>query len=96
MSKVFTRDEVALHNKPEDCWVVIDHKVYDLSDFVDAHPGGEFAITSLAGSDVTKDFFGLHRYEVLKKYSDLAIGTIKVWIMPCSATEGKQLTGTIG
>lgn len=35
-----TRDTVASHNAPDDLWCIIDHKVYDLTDFVDAHPGG--------------------------------------------------------
>lgn len=40
MSKQFTREEVAKHNKEGDLWVVIDSKVFDLSKFADMHPGG--------------------------------------------------------
>ena len=31
MAKVFTPEEVALHNKPDDMWVIIHGKVYDVS-----------------------------------------------------------------
>lgn len=44
--KTFTRQEVAKHNKPGDCWVVVDTAVYDLSKFADLHPGGAAVIVS--------------------------------------------------
>lgn len=72
----FTRDAVAAHNKPDDLWCIIDHKVYDLSDFVDAHPGGSVVLEQIAGQDATSAFYNLHRQEVLTKYADLCIGTV--------------------
>jgi cytochrome b involved in lipid metabolism len=39
--KTFTRDEVARTNIEESLCFIIDSKVYDATDFVDAHPGGE-------------------------------------------------------
>ena len=38
--KTYTMDVVATHNKDKDCWVVIDKKVYDVSNFLDDHPVG--------------------------------------------------------
>ena len=32
---VFTLDEVKKHNSEKDCWIVIQGKVYDVSDFLD-------------------------------------------------------------
>lgn len=75
--EALTRDAVAKHNTPEDMWCIIDHKVYDLSDFVDAHPGGSVVLEQVAGTDATTAFYNLHRQEVLEKYSDLCIGTIE-------------------
>ncbi|ORY09745.1 acyl-CoA dehydrogenase family protein [Clohesyomyces aquaticus] len=72
-----TREAVASHNKPDDLWCIIDHKVYDLSDFVDAHPGGSVVLEQVAGTDATVAFYNLHRQEVLEKYSSLCIGTIE-------------------
>ncbi|PVI03276.1 acyl-CoA dehydrogenase family protein [Periconia macrospinosa] len=72
-----TREAVATHNKPDDLWCVIDHKVYDLSEFVDAHPGGSVVLEQVAGTDATKAFYNLHRQEVLEKYQSLCIGTIE-------------------
>jgi alkylation response protein AidB-like acyl-CoA dehydrogenase len=75
--EALTRDAVAKHNTPEDMWCIVDHKVYDLTDFVDAHPGGSVVLEQVAGTDATIAFYNLHRQEVLEKYSDLCIGTIE-------------------
>ncbi|KAK4201444.1 acyl-CoA dehydrogenase/oxidase [Triangularia verruculosa] len=76
-SKTFTRAEVAKHNTEDSVWFVIDTVVYDVSEFLDAHPGGEAVLRQVAGTDATAAFYNLHRHEVLQKYSDLAIGTIE-------------------
>lgn len=49
----FTLEEVAVHNKPDDVWVIIDGKVYDITAFVDEHPGGPDNILQNAGGDAT-------------------------------------------
>jgi alkylation response protein AidB-like acyl-CoA dehydrogenase len=75
-TKTFSRAEVAKHNTADDLWCIIDHQVYDLTEFVDAHPGGNVVLQQVAGQDATKDFYNLHRQEVLRKYASLRIGTI--------------------
>ena len=77
MSKQIIRNEVAENNNAESLWCIIDAKVYDLTDFVDAHPGGSAVLEQVAGTDATNDFFNLHRLEVLQKYDSLCIGTVK-------------------
>lgn len=32
--KKYTYAEVGKHNKPNDCWLVIEDKVYDVSDYL--------------------------------------------------------------
>lgn len=76
-SKTFTRQEVAKHNTDDSVWFIIDTVVYDVSEFLDAHPGGEAVLRQVAGKDATAAFYNLHRHEVLQKYADLAIGTIQ-------------------
>lgn len=75
--QTLTRAAVASHNKPDDLWCIIDHKVYDLTDFVDAHPGGAVVLEQVAGTDATEHFYNLHRQEVLDKYSSLCIGIVE-------------------
>ncbi|KKK12529.1 acyl-CoA dehydrogenase family protein [Aspergillus ochraceoroseus] len=78
MSRTFTRAEVAKHTSEDSLWCIIDHSVYDLTDFLDAHPGGSVVLAQVAGKDATADFYNLHRQEVIDKYrEDLCIGTIE-------------------
>ncbi|KAI2789318.1 hypothetical protein POX_d04804 [Penicillium oxalicum] len=77
-AQIISRAEVAKHNTEDSLWCIIDHRVYDLTDFVDAHPGGAVVLTQVAGKDATTDFYNLHRQEVLEKYREqLCIGTIE-------------------
>jgi predicted heme/steroid binding protein len=77
MSQTFTREEVSQHNTEDSLWCIIDHRVYDLTDFLDAHPGGSVVLTQIAGKDATTDFYNLHRHEIITKYRPtLCIGTI--------------------
>lgn len=73
----FSREEVRSHTTEDSLWCIIDSTVYDLTDFVDAHPGGESVLRQVAGQDATTAFYNLHRHEVITKYADLAIGTVE-------------------
>ena len=55
-----TSDEVKKHNSASDCWSIIDGVVYDLTNWVDSHPGGSSRITAICGKDGTSNFLGQH------------------------------------
>jgi L-lactate dehydrogenase (cytochrome) len=38
--KLLSTQQVSEHKTPEDCWIVVDNQVWDVSDFLDEHPGG--------------------------------------------------------
>ncbi|KAJ0681076.1 putative cytochrome b5-like heme/steroid binding domain, cytochrome b5, heme-binding protein [Helianthus annuus] len=57
VSKAYNKAEVSLHNKRTDCWIIIKDKVYDVTPYVEEHPGGD-AILAHAGDDSTEGFFG--------------------------------------
>ena len=52
--------DLADHGTPVDCWVAIDGVVYDLTTFIDQHPGGSERIIALCGTDGTAAFTGQH------------------------------------
>ncbi len=55
-----TKEEVSKHNNKSDCWSIIDGYVYNLTNWVDQHPGGPSFITSMCGRDGTSSFLGKH------------------------------------
>ena len=77
MSKTFTKEEVARHTSADDCWVIINDRVYDVSAFLDDHPGGKAVLLSQGGKDATDTFEMLHNDGVLKKYGpEMLVGVI--------------------
>lgn len=50
---------VAKHNKPNDCWVIIRDKVYNVTAWVPRHPGGALIYIN-AGKDCTQLFDSYH------------------------------------
>ena len=47
--KVYSLSEAKEHTTEEDCWVVISGKVYDVTKFLDEHPGGYDIILTNTG-----------------------------------------------
>ena len=55
--RIFTAKEVKRHTSADDLWLIIEGKVYDFTDYVGLHPGGD-AILRNAGADSTDGFRG--------------------------------------
>ncbi|KAJ5742440.1 uncharacterized protein N7511_011459, partial [Penicillium nucicola] len=60
-----TRQALSQHNSRQSCWVAIHGVVYDVTDFLDSHPGGPQVILRCAGKDATKSFDSVHTPEIL-------------------------------
>ncbi|EST06124.1 Cytochrome b5-like heme/steroid binding domain protein [Kalmanozyma brasiliensis GHG001] len=55
-SKKITMDELKQHDSNDDLWLLIDGKVYNVSKFMDEHPGGDEVLMSEAGKDASEAF----------------------------------------
>lgn len=76
--KEFTAEEVAKHNKKEDCWCIVKNVVLDLTSFLDDHPGGADSILNFAGKDATESFDMLHEDNVIVRYAkECVLGRLK-------------------
>nr|QBA19080.1 fatty acid desaturase 2b [Trachinotus ovatus] len=57
---VYTWEEVQSHNSRNDQWLVIDRKVYNITQWAKRHPGGFRVISHYAGEDATEAFTAFH------------------------------------
>lgn len=55
-AEIFTLDQIAEHSSLEDCWIVVEEVVYDITEFPDEHPGGAEAVTQWCGQDASFGF----------------------------------------
>ena len=54
--KVFRKEEILEHKSKNSCWIILHDKVYDVSKFLDEHPGGEEVLLEQGGKDATENF----------------------------------------
>ncbi|XP_022369519.1 cytochrome b5 isoform X2 [Enhydra lutris kenyoni] len=54
--KYYTLEEIQKHNHSKSTWLILHHKVYDLTKFLEEHPGGEEVLREQAGGDATESF----------------------------------------
>lgn len=80
-NKEYTSEEVSQHNKSTDCWLIIGQdkqNVYDVTKYLDEHPGGSEVILEHAGQDATNMFEDIgHSTEARNTMKKFLIGTLK-------------------
>ena len=81
MVKYFTQEELAVHNNPEDCWVSIFDKVYDLSALIMANRGTLSNPLVEAGGSSISHWFN-EKTGDLKTYID-PVRHIEMFYTPC-------------
>ncbi|KAH7838786.1 hypothetical protein Vadar_031184 [Vaccinium darrowii] len=85
--KVFTLAEVAEHNTPKDCWLVISDKVYNVTKFLEDHPGGDDVLLSATGKDATDDFEDVgHSTSARAMMDEFYVGDIDSSTIPTKTT----------
>ncbi|KAG9041595.1 Cytochrome b2, mitochondrial precursor, partial [Tulasnella sp. UAMH 9824] len=84
--KLIAYDEVLRHNTKTDCWVIINGEVYDVTKFMEIHPGGVNAILKMAGKDATKAFMPIHPPDALSTLPpEYHVGTLDPTTAPAAA-----------
>eukprot|EP01013_Petalomonas_cantuscygni_P021667 TRINITY_DN4112_c0_g1_i1.p1 TRINITY_DN4112_c0_g1~~TRINITY_DN4112_c0_g1_i1.p1 ORF type:complete len:158 (+),score=22.88 TRINITY_DN4112_c0_g1_i1:63-476(+) len=64
--RVIPNSELAKHNTSNDCWMAIYGKVYDVTAFLEDHPGGADVMLDQAGKDATEEFDAIGHTESAK------------------------------
>ena len=64
MSKTFSATDVSKHTATasDGMYIIIDGTVYDVTNFVDEHPGGAKILKRVAGKDASKQFWKVRIY----------------------------------
>jgi nitrate reductase (NAD(P)H) len=77
--KQFTRQEIEKHDNENDCWLVVDHNVYDATSVLAWHPGGKAALLSHAGKvhqETSAEFASIHDDFAYQKLKDCILGAV--------------------
>ncbi|KAK4585715.1 cytochrome b5 [Quercus suber] len=85
--KVFTLAQVSEHNTNKDCWLIINGKVYDVTKFLEDHPGGDEVLLSATGKDATDDFEDVgHSDSAREMMNEYYVGEIDSSTIPKKTT----------
>ncbi|GKT41145.1 nitrate reductase [NADH] 1 [Colletotrichum spaethianum] len=77
--KQFTREEIEKHDKEDDCWIVVDGKVYDATSVMAWHPGGKAPMMAHAGrvhQETTEEFDSIHDGLAFEKLQQCLLGVV--------------------
>nr|WDA53423.1 delta(8)-acyl-lipid-desaturase [Erycina pusilla] len=66
-TRYISSKELEKHKSPSDLWISIHGKVYNITNWIKIHPGGEIPLLSLAGQDATDAFIAFHPISARKQ-----------------------------
>ncbi|KAI0796810.1 cytochrome b5-like heme/steroid binding domain-containing protein [Abortiporus biennis] len=74
-TKIITYDELKANGSKQSIWLLIHGKVYNVTKFLDEHPGGDEVILAEAGKDATEAFEDVgHSDEARSLLTDMLVG----------------------
>jgi len=75
--KKFSLKEVSEHNSNKSTWLVIHDDIFDVTKFLDEHPGGEEVLLEQAGKDATENFEDVgHSTDARELMKEYKVGTL--------------------
>ncbi|XP_024995770.1 cytochrome b5-like [Cynara cardunculus var. scolymus] len=82
-TKLLSLEEVSKHDSKTDCWLIISGKVYDITPFLDDHPGGDEVLVLATKKDATEDFEDVgHSQNARNMLTEYYVGDIDINTMP--------------
>lgn len=61
--KTISIEEVKKHNSKKSLWIIINGNVYDVTEFLNHHPGGTKPLLIFAGKDATDKFNNIDKHD---------------------------------
>merc|ERR1719401_2737061 len=74
--RIITKEELSASVKQGKLWLALYGKVYDVTDYLEEHPGGPEAITDVAGTDATETFETVHNKDLLDSMGFEPVGEL--------------------
>ena len=75
--KCYRMKEVEKHNNVKSSWIVVHNRVYDITKFLEEHPGGEEVLLEMAGCNATEQFEDVgHSSDARQMQKDYLIGEL--------------------
>ncbi|KAJ8918482.1 hypothetical protein NQ315_008179 [Exocentrus adspersus] len=75
--RTITLEEVSWHDHAKDCWIVVYDRVYDVTEFLEEHPGGSDILLEYAGREASVAFRGSgHSAQALRALDRFFIGEL--------------------
>ncbi|KAK9852287.1 hypothetical protein MYU51_008723 [Penicillium brevicompactum] len=94
----YTLKDVAAHNTKGDTWMVIHGQVFDLTEYLQDHPGGADILVDVAGTDATTDYEDVgHSEDAREIMQPFLVGTLKdaqQYVRPKAVRVVSQKTST--
>ena len=79
--RIIDEEEVAKHDKDDDCWIIIGNentggpKVYDVTNYLNEHPGGPEIMLEFKGKDADEMFEDIaHSTDARNKMKEYLVG----------------------
>ncbi|XP_050203920.1 cytochrome b5-like [Mercurialis annua] len=81
--KLYSFDDLLKHKDRDDCWLLIHGKIYDVTSFMEEHPGGDEVLLAATEKDATDDYEDIGHSEEAKEMMDkYCIGDMDMKSLP--------------
>lgn len=64
MAKQYSFREIKKHDNERSVWIVIDNNVYDITKYLEQHPGGKEVLLDMAGTDCTEAYDAVYHSQI--------------------------------